>query len=64
MNSEYVYVKCFDERVYKSKLVTFTASSDMNDVAREFVDSLEKEIRDIYEKTKLKKKYDKKSGRH
>ena len=27
----------------------------MNDVAREFVDSLEKEIRDIYEKIKLKK---------
>ena len=27
----------------------------MNDVAREFVDSLEKEIRDIYEKIKFKK---------
>ena len=38
------YVKCFDESVYKSRLVTLTASSDMDDVAQEFVYSLEKEI--------------------
>ena len=48
-------VKCFDESAYKSKLVSFTASSDTDDVAREFVDSLEKEIRYIYEKIKFKK---------
>ena len=48
----YVLMKVFT----KSKLVTFTASSDMNDVAREFVDSLEKENRNIYEKIKFPKK--------
>ena len=25
------YIKCFEESVYKSKLVTFTASSNMGD---------------------------------
>ena len=39
----------------KSKLVTFTASDETDDVAQKFVDSLEKEIRNIFEKIKKKK---------
>ena len=50
------YIKCFDESVYKSKLVTYTATNETDDVAQLFVDSLEKEVKRIYNKIlKLKK---------
>ena len=42
------YIKCFDESVYKSKLVTFTASDETDDVAQKFVGSLEEDIEKIY----------------
>ena len=50
------YIKCFDESVYKSKLVTYTAF-DKTDDAQLFVNSLEKEVKRIYIKIlKIKKK--------
>ena len=52
------YIKCFDESVYKSKLVTYTATNERDDVAQLFVDSLEKEVKRVYNKI-LKFKKDK-----
>ena len=43
------YIKCFDDGVYKPKLVTYTGK----DVAQKFVEMLEKDIREI---TDIKKK--------
>ena len=50
------YTKCFDDTLYKGKLVTYTAMSETDDVAGKFVESVEKDIIDIYEKTKFPKK--------
>ena len=51
------YIKCFDDTVYKGKLVTYTAMSETDDLASKFVEMLEKDIIDIYEKIlKFKKK--------
>ena len=36
------YIKCFDENFYKRKPVTFTATSETDDVAQIFVERLEK----------------------
>ena len=52
------YIKCFDDTVYKGKLVTYTASSEEDDVACKFVEMLEKDIIDIYERTKFPKEMD------
>ena len=55
-SSSCYYVKCFDESVYKSKLVTFTAFDETDDVAQLFVNCLEKEVKRIYNKIlKIKK---------
>ena len=55
--SSYCYsIKCFDETVYKGKLVTYTAMSETDDVAGKFVESIEKDIIDICESTKFPKK--------
>ena len=56
-SSFYYYIKCFDDTVYKGKLVTYTASSETDDVAGKFVEMLEKDI-EIYERTKFPKKMD------
>ena len=50
------YIKCFDENVYKGKLVTYTAMSETDDVAGKFVESIGKDVIDIYERTKFPKK--------
>ena len=50
------YIKCFDENVYKRDPVTYTASSETDDVAGKFVEMLEKDIIEIYEMTKFEKK--------
>ena len=50
------YIKCFDDTVYKGKPVTYTASSETDDVAGKFVEILEKDIIEIYERTKFPKK--------
>ena len=50
------YIKCFDKSVYKSKLVTYTAFDETDDAAQLFVNSLEKEVKRIYNKIlKIKK---------
>ena len=50
------YIKCFDENVYEGKLVTYTAESETDDVAGKFVESIGKDVIDIYERTKSPKK--------
>ena len=50
------YIKCFDENVYEGKLVTYTAMSETDDVAGKFVESIGKDVIDIYERTKSLKK--------
>ena len=50
------YIKCFDENVYKGKLVTYTAKSETDDVAGKFVESIGEDVIDIYERTKFPKK--------
>ena len=52
------YIKCFDDTVYKGKLVTYTAMSETDDVAGKFVESIEKDVNRIYNKI-LKFKKDK-----
>ena len=49
-------MKCFDDTVYKGKPVTYTASSETDDVASKFVEMLEKDITEIYDGTKFPKK--------
>ena len=50
------YIKCFDENVYEGKLVTYTAESETDDVAGKFVESIGKDVIDIYKRTKSPKK--------
>ena len=50
------YIKCFDDKVYSQKPVTYTAKSEHEDVAQKFVNMLEEDIRDIYDKFKRPKK--------
>ena len=42
-------IKCFDENFYKRKPVTFTATSETDDVAQIFVERMEEYIREISE---------------
>ncbi|XP_065642512.1 uncharacterized protein LOC136074138 [Hydra vulgaris] len=50
------YIKCFDESFYQSSPVTFTASSETDDVAQIFVDRLQEDIRKICDSIKFPKK--------
>jgi len=50
------YIKCFNDSVYPPKLVSFTAESENDDVAKIFVNSLEEDIKQIYMQFKFKKK--------
>lgn len=50
------YIKYFDESVFESKIIEYTAKSPDEDLSQIFVNNLEKSIRDIYKKTKIKKK--------
>ena len=45
-------IKCFDDSIYKSGPVMFTAKSDEDDIGRIFFDSLEEDINYIYHKFK------------
>ena len=49
------YIKSFDESVFKSKEVSYTAKSNDEDVAQIFVNKLEESIKEIYQKTGKKK---------
>ena len=42
------YIKCFDDEVYYQNPVTYTASTDNEDVAQIFVNMLEEDVKSIY----------------
>ena len=44
------YIKCYDDQLYSSKLVTFTIEKDDDDVVGAFIASLESNVKDIYDK--------------
>lgn len=58
--SFYIYVKCFDDSVYSSQMVTFTAENEDDDVGQIFVDRLVEITKQIYNQTKSAKKMTKK----
>ncbi|XP_065650459.1 uncharacterized protein LOC136078605 [Hydra vulgaris] len=49
------YIKCFDESIYKSSPVSYTAYSEDEDIAQIFVDSLKEDILEICNKVDFKK---------
>jgi hypothetical protein len=49
------YIKCFDDSIYKPKLVHHTQQYEGEDITKKFVDLLEEETRDIHNKFKFKK---------
>ena len=49
------YIKCFDDEVYSPKLVTYTASTDNEDVAQIFVNMLEEDAKSIYKRFRAPK---------
>ena len=49
------YVKCFNNSIYKPKLVHYTQQHEGEDVTKKFVDMLEEETHDIYYRFKFKK---------
>ena len=52
--SGYCYlIKCFDEEIFKPKLVHYTCQNSDEDIPQMFVDSLERDIREIYKKFKF-----------
>ena len=50
------YIKCFDDSVYSQDPVIFTKESEEDDVAQIFVNTLEENIRKIYQKFRFQKK--------
>ena len=44
------YIKCFDDEIYPPNLVTYTASTDNEDVAQIFVNMLEEDVKSIYKR--------------
>src|SRR5258708_6082285 len=50
------YIKCFDDSVYSQDPVVYTAKSDDDDVAQIFMNTLEENIKQIYNKFKFVKK--------
>ena len=50
------YNKCFDDSVYSQDPVIFTKESEQDDVAQIFVNTLEENIRKIYQKFRFQKK--------
>ena len=49
------HIKCFDDTFYSQPPVTFVTEFNDNDVAQIFIDTLEKNIKDIYNKFKFPK---------
>ena len=54
------YIKCFDDNIFPPKLVRYTAKSPDDDIAQIFVDNLESDIKEIYNKLNNKLKFHKK----
>ena len=50
------FVKCFDDTVYSQRALAFTAENEDDDVAQIFVDTLEDNIKQIYNQVKFPKK--------
>jgi hypothetical protein len=50
------YIKCFDDNVYSQEPVIYTAQRDDDDIAQLFVNTLEDNIKRIYNKFKFKKR--------
>jgi len=48
------YIKCFNDTVYAGKLVLYTAKREDDDVARIFLEKLEKDLRCISSMKKFK----------
>ena len=44
------YIKCFDESVYKRDPVIYTKQSEDEDAGQTFVEKLEKDVKEIYER--------------
>ena len=49
------HIKCFDDTLYSQAPVTFVKEHNDDDVAQIFIDTLEKNIKDIYKKFKFTK---------
>ena len=49
------HMKCFDDTLHSQEPVIFVNENDDNDVAQIFIDTLEKNIKDIYKKFKFQK---------
>ena len=50
-------IKCFNDRVYYPKLERRVITSSNDDIAQQFIDSLENDVRDMNKKTPANKKY-------
>ena len=48
-------MKCFDDTLYSQEPVTFVKEHNDDDVAQIFIDTLEKNIKDIYKTFKFPK---------
>jgi len=53
------HIKCFDDKVYQQDPVTFTAENEDDDVAQILVDTLEQDIKNIYQRFKFAKMMEK-----
>ena len=51
----YYHIKCFDDTLYSQQSVTFVKEFNDNDIAQIFIDTLEKNIKEIYNKFKFPK---------
>ena len=49
------HIKCFDDTLYSQEPVTFVKENNDDDVAQIFIDTLDKNIKDIYKKFKFPK---------
>ena len=49
------HIKCFDDTLYSQEPVTFVKEYDDDDVGQIFIDTLEKNIKEIYKKFKFPK---------
>ena len=52
------HIKCFDDTLYSQQPVTFVKEFSDDDVAQIFMDTLEKNINEIYKEFKFSKRYD------
>ena len=50
------HIKCFDDTLYSQQPVTFVKEFNDDDVTQIFVDTLEKNINEIYDKFKFTKR--------